>query len=89
MSLVVVSVFDSAVQAFGRPAYVHTPAEAVRSFRDEVNNPESYVSKHPEDYELHQLAIFDERLGSFEVNQVLLVRAKDLKETSYASQSVR
>lgn len=65
MVLVVVSVRDSAVDAYSRPFYVPTIGMAVRSFQDEVNNPESPMYKHPADYTLFELATFDEDTGKF------------------------
>lgn len=80
----VVSVWDCAMQAYPRPFTVPSTGMALRSFSDEVNNPESAIAKHPEDYELHHLASFDEESGIFipldgNVASVCLVRAKDLK----------
>lgn len=89
MKLVVVAVRDSAVDAFSRPFFVPSIPVAVRSFRDEVANPESPMFKHPEDYVLWELGVFDEDDGRFEnlaaPRQVL--RAVDVKEALNASAS--
>lgn len=55
MKLQVVSVYDRALGAFGRPVFVPSVGAAVRSFQDEVNNPQGEIVKHPEDYELFHL----------------------------------
>jgi len=83
--LAVCAVWDSAVQAYLRPLFVPHTGAAMRSFGDEVNrkspdgNP---LNAHPEDYELHHLAMFDEVNGQFHnVNgndvDVVLSRGKD------------
>ena len=84
MNLVIVSVKDSAAQAFGRPIFVPSVAVAVRSFRDEVNRKDSTddLSRHPDDFELYEVGVFDDATGIIEVNEPRLVaRAKDLKES--------
>lgn len=85
MLQVIVSVKDTAAQAFGRPLFVPAIAVAVRSFRDEVNRKDSTddLARHPEDFELYELGSFDDSTGIIElVNPPRLVaRAKDLQES--------
>lgn len=75
----VVAVIDRAIMTFAQPVTVPSTAAAVRSFIDEANNPAegNQLNKHPEDFELHQLAIFDDETGKFENQQLLLIRGKD------------
>lgn len=82
MVLYVVAVRDAATEAFARPFYVHRPAEAIRSFSDEVKRkPEpgqqNQLNAHPQDYELHQLAVFDDATGVFTAAPERLARAVD------------
>lgn len=84
----VVSVFDSAVQAYANPVFVPAKGVAVRSFGDEVNRVDinNPLNKHSSDFELRCLAIFDEETGLFHplsdgVVEVL-ARGKDLKEAA-------
>lgn len=76
----VVAVMDRALLAFGRPVFVPAVGAAVRSFADECNSKESELGKHPEDYELFHLAVFDDVIGRFDNFPVpkLLTRGKDL-----------
>lgn len=37
--------------------------QALRGFSDEVNNPDSDMHKHPEDYTLYQVGTFDKNSG--------------------------
>lgn len=82
--LMVVAVRDSAVQAFNRPFFVPALGMAIRSFTDEVNRKgdDNPMSRHPDDFELWYLGMFDEEAGSFGIPEGdgmrLLCRAKDL-----------
>jgi len=83
MIQVIVSVKDTAAQAFGRPFFVPAIPVAVRSFRDEVNRKDSDtdLAKHPSDFELYELGSFDDATGIVVVVEPRLVaRAKDLQE---------
>jgi hypothetical protein len=85
MIQIIVSVKDSAAQAFGRPIFVPSTAVAVRSFRDEINRKDSTedMAKHPEDFELYELGSFDDSNGVIVVIEPRLVaRAKDLHESN-------
>lgn len=76
---IVVSIKDAATGAFSRPAFVASRGQAVRSFQDELNRPDSDLARHPSDYDLFQLGEFDETTGEFRNNfPELLIRARDL-----------
>jgi len=84
MHQIIVSVKDTAAQAFGRPVFVPSSAVAIRSFRDEVNRKDSTddLAKHPSDFDLYEIGTFDDSTGIIEVSEPrLLARAKDLKES--------
>lgn len=83
MKSVVLSVFDQAIQAYGRPMFFQTLGVAIRSFTDEVNrvSADNGLQQHPEDYDLRYIADFDEDSGEFvlpENGARVLVRAKDV-----------
>ena len=61
MFLSVFAVRDSAVGCFGRPFYLQSEGQAVRSFQDEVNrnDKDNMMFLHPEDFELFYLGLFD------------------------------
>lgn len=75
----IVCVLDLATEAFGRPFCVSHPAEAVRSFTDESNNPDAMICKHAKDYELWSIASFDDNTGEVSGKRQRLVRAIDTK----------
>jgi len=83
MKQVIISVKDTAAQAFGRPIFVPAIPVALRGFRDEVNRTDSKddLARHPDDFELYEIGSFDDATGIIEVIEPRLVaRAKDLKD---------
>lgn len=60
------TVYDSKVDGYLRPFFMQTPAEAMRAFKDTVNDGQSPISKHPEDYTLFEVGTFDESTGRIE-----------------------
>lgn len=83
MISVIVSVKDSAAEAFGRPMYLQSLGVAIRSFTDEVNreDKENQLFNHPDDFDLYELGVFDDSLGRYELrdNPTVIVRGKDVK----------
>lgn len=59
------TVYDSKAEAYLPPFYSKSKGEALRSFTDAVNDPQSQLNKHPEDYTLFEVGDFDENLGGF------------------------
>lgn len=57
------SVFDVKSDSYMIPWFVKNRGIAMRMFGDLVNDPQSQVSKHPEDYRLHRVADWDENTG--------------------------
>lgn len=72
------AVRDLATETFGRPFFVNHSAHAMRSFSDEVNNAESEFHRHAKDYELWQLASFNDAEGAFIACEQRIARAVDL-----------
>lgn len=56
---------DTKADAFNTPFYMSTVGQALRAFGDEVNNPNSALSKHPEDYFLYELGIYEDATAAF------------------------
>lgn len=80
MKLIVAAIFDRGVASFGRPFFVPHINAAMRAFTDEVNNSQSDLFKHPEDYDLYELGEFDDSSGKFVLveNPKFLVSALSL-----------
>lgn len=77
-----VAVKDRAMDLFMRPFFVPHRQAAIRSFTDEINRVDSEMWKHPDDYDLYYLDVWDESTG-LTVDRPdrpeLLVRGKDVK----------
>lgn len=84
MKLVACSIRDAKAEAFMTPMFFQSKAQAIRSFGDAVNNPESDFSKHPEDYTLFTLGLFDPETGKLEgyIQLTAVVTGLDLKRES-------
>lgn len=78
MMQVVVSIYDKAAQVFSRPVFTQTEGTAIRSFTDEVNRdePGNDLRKHPDDFDLYILAVFDDGTGRFESEEIPRVLLK-------------
>lgn len=59
----VFSIYDSKVEAFGRPFFAPTIGAAMRDFGASVENPESLHHRFPGDFSLFELGEFDEFSG--------------------------
>jgi hypothetical protein len=87
MKMVIVSIKDTAADAFGRPAFVATEGVALRQFQDEVNraSDDNQLYKHPQDFHLYYIGMFDDATGKFDLMEIpkLITRATDviIKET--------
>lgn len=80
MILYAIAVRDLATDSYNRPFFVQHAAQALRSFTDEVNNRDSEVSRHAQDYELWLIGTFEDDTGSMASNPARLARAIDLKK---------
>jgi len=82
MKMVMVSIKDTAADAFGRPAFVASEGVAVRQFQDEVNrsSDDNQLYKHPDDFHLYYLGLFDDSSGKIELleSPKLIARAKEV-----------
>lgn len=57
------SVYDQKSEIWSNPMFMRANGEAVRAFMDAVRNPDTMISKYPEDYTLFQIGTFDEVTG--------------------------
>lgn len=65
MTLRVYTVFDSKIGTYMRPFVMQTKGEALRSWVDIVNDPQTQFNKHPEDFTLFEIAEYDDATGKF------------------------
>lgn len=79
--MVVLAIRDVKSECFKAPHFSIAVGSAIREFGDACSNPDSFISKHKEDYQLYQVGTFDEVQGvlvPFNV-PVLLCSATDFK----------
>lgn len=57
------AVYDKKSVAFAPPFYYHQKGQALRAFEDAVNDPQSPLNKHPEDFQMFHLGSWNENLG--------------------------
>jgi len=73
MKLNAYSIYDTASGTFMRPFFTTADGQALRSFKDISTDADHEIGKHPEDYTLYRLGIFNDNTGEFtpEVPEVL------------------
>lgn len=66
MKTIYFSVFDHKTQAYGQLFPSQTEGSAVRAFQDSINDGNSMVNKHPDDFALFKVAEFNDETGLFD-----------------------
>lgn len=61
----IVAIKDRAADAYLRPIFTKTVAEAIRIFQDEMNREaqDNLMFHHPDDFDLYTLGKFDDNTG--------------------------
>lgn len=57
------AVYDTKALCYGQPFFSPTSGAAVRMFSDLANDKQSSVNKHPTDYILMEIGIYDDQNG--------------------------
>ena len=60
MKLNIYTIFDTASGLYMRPFYQQSDGAAMRSFKDIATDPEHEVGRHPEDYSLFRIGVYDD-----------------------------
>lgn len=63
MTLKIFSIWDIKAENFSNPFFMSTAGEAIRAFKDLVNDPNTTVGRHPGDYRLMCLGTWDSGTG--------------------------
>ncbi|AXH74608.1 MAG: nonstructural protein [Microviridae sp.] len=58
------SIFDNKALCYGAPFYAPTDGSAIRSFHDLANDANSMVGRHPGDFSLYFVGVFDDNKGA-------------------------
>lgn len=65
MHIQIFAIKDRATNAFMQPFFAPTIGAAVRAFVDGMNDDNTPMAKHPDDYDLWHLGDFDDQVGHF------------------------
>lgn len=60
------AIYDNKADAFMQPYFAGTAGLALRIFADNVNNPDTMLNKHPNDFCLYEIGVFDDATGNIE-----------------------
>lgn len=78
MKMVVCSVYDAVAGTFSPPQCFRANGEALRSFRDAVNDEKSQFARHASDYSFYKIGVFDDGTGEFFPDKDKLCEASSL-----------
>lgn len=67
MEINVYTVYDSKTNAYMQPWYARTRGEAIRSFTEAIQNPESMFHKYPGDFTLFEVGTWDDQTGAIQM----------------------
>lgn len=87
MQQLLFSIRDTKGDMFNNPFPQLTKAEAIRTFTELSNDPQSRISKHPEDYDMYYLGTYDTVTGKIDsldspehiLKAINTIKQKDLK----------
>lgn len=63
MKLNIYTIFDTASGAYMRPFFLQSDGQAIRSFTDIATDADHEIGRHPEDYTLFRIGIYDDNRG--------------------------
>ena len=63
------TIHDKKAEAHFPPFYMPNLSMAIRTFGDMVNNAESQISNHPEDYTLYELGEWEDNDATFTIHK--------------------
>lgn len=61
----VFTIYDSKMEAYMNPFLMATKGQALRAFTDNVNDPQSQLNRHPEDFTLFEIGEYDDHTGEY------------------------
>ena len=59
MNKLICAVYDKKAESYAPPVFQDNKGVAMRNFMDAVNDPNSALQKHPEDFSFHILGEYD------------------------------
>lgn len=67
MQLNIYAIYDDAVGSYGRPFFLASNGEALRTFMDMAGDGESMIGRHPKDYTLFHLGMYSDDDAHFDL----------------------
>lgn len=64
MKMNIYSIYDMASAAYMRPFFLQTDGQATRMFGDIAQDAGHEIGKHPEDYVLYKIGLYDDQTGN-------------------------
>lgn len=61
MKLNIYSIYDTATATYMRPFFMQSDGQATRAFSDIALDADHDIGRHPEDYTLHRIGVFDDQ----------------------------
>lgn len=90
MKLLAFCVRDEKASVYGHPFFMSTRGLAMRTFSEWVKDPNTPVGKHPEDYRLYAIGLYDDESALMVPEQLELVcSALDFVEAATVPRKVR
>lgn len=68
MKLLIFTIYDEKIAAYGVPFFTPAIGSAARMFADLANDPNTAVGKHPEDYTLYHIGYYGDDGARVEAN---------------------
>ncbi len=63
MNLNIYAIYDTAIGCYMRPFFTQSDGEAIRGFTDIALDAEHPIGKHPEDYSLYRIGVYNDQTG--------------------------
>lgn len=60
------AIHDRALDAFQQPFTVRALGEGIRAFQDAVNDSNTAMHKHPDDYDLYEIGTYDDHTAKID-----------------------
>ena len=69
MKLNMYSIYDTAASAYTSPFFMHNDGLAIRAFQDNANTAESQINKHPRQFHLYKVAVWDDSNATIKTHE--------------------
>lgn len=83
MKIYLYAIKDRQMNAFMAPIALPTTGVAIRMLRDQVNDTNNALFKHPSDYSLWQLGHYDDATGEITNEQEKIAEADNYTENQF------